>query len=39
LGDPVALYTEEVGLIKLIIKQESPMQQGVGLLHSTEEVG
>lgn len=35
----LALYSEKVGLNQVIIKQDSLMQQEVGLLHSTEEVG
>lgn len=35
----LVLYTEEVGLNQVITKQESLIQQEVGLLHSTEEVG
>lgn len=34
-----ALYPEKVGLNQAIIKQDSLMQQEVGLLHSTEEIG
>lgn len=35
----LVLYAEKVGLNQVIIKQESLIQQEVGLLHITEEVG
>lgn len=35
----LVLYAEKVGLNQVIIKQESLIQQEVGLLHITDEVG
>ena len=35
----LVIYAEKVGLNQVIIKQESLIQQEVGLLHTTEEVG
>jgi len=39
VGDPVSSLHRESRAIQVITKQENPMQQGVGLLHSTEEAG